>query len=280
MKSVLKWWFFAVMVLTIALPAFSQGRPGSSDRGDHGSGSGSVSASPAPSVSSYSGTFDSRSVSTSRYYGGGGSYSGDVGRGRAFLTPQPKLQGTSFTTVSSYYAWQDFYSYLQMRYMLNGLYFTRFYRNVEPLVTPQLLRLTIREPLAFALQMMTAVDQLEGLLEARQAGQPVSKEDIADKAQEIRNLAKQIRSNEALTFIDQRKETDVLKEENIEKRGLEAIGQLREMIVDLNSQLKGMYAQETTSTVSVSSLTQPSLKSLSKGIEKLSRSIENSAKKI
>jgi hypothetical protein len=41
-----------------------------------------------------------------------------------------------------------------------------------------------------------------------------------------------------------------------------------------------MYTQNATSTVSVNALTGPSFDSLSKGIEKLSRVIENSAKKI
>jgi hypothetical protein len=285
MKSVLKSMSVIVVVTIFALPVFPQGRPGSTDR-DHGAGAGpSVSA--AASVSSAPasfGSYGSREVSTSRDFGSRGSYgsgsvSGGPGRGVSAFPP-PQLKGTSFTSLNSFYAWQDFYFYLQMHYMMNRMYFLRFYRNIEPLITPQMVRLTVREPLTLAVQMMTAVDQLETMLQARQAGGPVSKEDIADKAQEIRALAKQIRSNEALTFVDQRKDTDVLKDNNIETRGLEAVSQLREMIVDLNSQLKGMYTQQTTSTVSVNSLTQPSLRSLSKGIEKLSRSIENSAKKI
>lgn len=174
----------------------------------------------------------------------------------------------------------SFYDYLQMRYLMNGLYFNRFYNNVEPLVTPQLLRLTTREPLRLSMQMITAVDELEAMLQALQAGKPVNKQEISAKAQEIRELAKHIRQDQALSFIDQRKDKDILKGNNIENLGLEAISQLREMVTDLNTQLKGMYTQSTTSTISVNSLTQPSLESLSKGIERISRVIENSAKKI
>jgi hypothetical protein len=192
----------------------------------------------------------------------------------------PKLQGTSFNSVNTYYAWNSFYDYLHFRYMMNALYFTRFYRNVEPLVTPQLLRLTTREPLRLSMQMMTAVDELEAMLEALQAGKQVSKQDISAKAQEIRDLAKKVRQDQALTFIDQRKDKDIFKGDNIENLGLQAISQLREMVTDLNTQLKSLYTQNATSTISVSTLTQPSFESLSKGIEKLSRVIENSAKKI
>ncbi len=194
--------------------------------------------------------------------------------------PAPKLEGTSFTSVNTYYAWQDFYGYLRMHYMMNGLYFSRFYRNCEPLVTPQLMRLTTREPLRLSLQMMTAVDELEAMLQAREAGKPVSKQEITAKAQEIRELAKRIRQDQALTFIDQRKDKDILKGNNIESLGLESVARLREMVTDLNSQLKSLYAENATSTVSVNSLSQPSFESLSKGIEKLSKAIENSAKKI
>lgn len=283
MKNISRSLFFVVVFLALALPAFTQSRPGTSDR-DHGSGTGSIASSPSVSSASTSISVSSRDVTSSRdngspgsAYVSGGSSSG--GRGTAY-NPVPKLGGTSFNSVNTYFAWQDYYYYLRTRYLMNSLYFTRFYRNVEPLVTPQLLRLTTREPLRLSMQMMTAVDELEAMLQARLAGKPVSKQDIATKAQEIRELAKKIRQDQALSFIDQRKEKDVLKGNNIEKLGLEAISQLREMVTDLHTQLKSMYTQNTTSTISVNSLTQPSFESLSRGIEKLSRAIENTAKKI
>jgi len=282
MKNIAKSLLFIVMLLVLSLPAFTQSRPGSS--GDRGTSSGGTIGS-APSVSAPSASVGtgSRSISSSRdggysgagYIAGGGS----GGRGSAYA-PVPKLQGTSFNSINTYYAWNDFYWYLRNQYLLNSLYFGRFYRNVEPLLTPQLLRLTTRAPLRLSMQMMTAVDELEAMLQARQAGKPVNSQDISAKAQEIRELAKKIRQDQALTFIDQRKDKDILKGNNIENLGLEAISRLREMVTDLNTQLKSMYTQNSTSTVSVNSLTQPSFESLSKGIEKLSKAIENSAKKI
>jgi len=50
------------------------------------------------------------------------------------------------------------------------------------------------------------------------------------------------------------------------------------MAVDMNTQLKAMYDQNSTATVSVQNLSQPSFESLSKGIERLTKVIENSAK--
>ncbi len=192
----------------------------------------------------------------------------------------PRLRGTSFGSVDTWLAWQSFYSYMSLQYLFNGGYFSRFYRNVEPLVTPQLLRYTTREPLKLSMQMMSAIDDLQTLLQDRQAGKPVTREQIMEKTEEIRDLSKRIRQNQALTFVDQRKDKDVLKGEDVDVKGLEAISQLREMATDLNVQLQSMYSQSSTSTVSVSALTQPSLASLSKGIEKLSKVIESSAKKL
>jgi hypothetical protein len=113
-----------------------------------------------------------------------------------------------------------------------------------------------------------------------QAGKPVRKEDISEKAQAIREMAKKIRRDNSLAFIDQRTDKSTPKNEDFDNLGLEAVRQLRQMVTDLNTQLKGMYNQQTTSTVSVHSLTQPSFESLSKGIEKLTKVIESSARRL
>ncbi len=283
MKNTTRLLFSAVLLLVLALPAFSQGRPGSgsSDRGSAPS-SGGVSTSSSVSSTSSVGSYSSRGESSRGGFDAGGIGFGGASSGRrgGAYAPPVKLEGSSFTTMDTYYRWQDFYWFLQTRYMMNGLYFTRFYRNREPLVTPDLLRRVVRQPYRLSMQMLTAIDELETLLQDRAAGKPVDKQVLAAKAQEIRELAKRIRTDEALAFVDQRKEKDILKGNNIEALGLESINQLREMATDLNSQLKNMYTQNTTSTVSVNSLTQPSLDSLSRGIEKISKAIENSAKKI
>jgi hypothetical protein len=169
--------------------------------------------------------------------------------------------------------WQDFYLYLQTRYMLDPFYFNRFFADCEPLVTPYLMKVAMREPLRMSMQMLSLSDELEALVQARQAGKPVSKEEIAAKAQGIRELANKLRHDRSLGFIDQRKDQDLIGNDG----GLDAVYRLHQMVVDLNTQLKAMYRETSTSTVSVDTLTQPSFGSLSKGIEKLSRSIENSA---
>jgi len=162
--------------------------------------------------------------------------------------------------------------------MLNGLYFSRFYRNSEPLVTPELMKLTLRGPLTLSTQMLAAVDQLQLMVTDLQAGKQVAREDLSAKTQEIRDLARKIRQDESLTFVDRRLDQNVGKGNQFDNLGLGGIDQLRELATDLHTQLKSMYGQSATSTISVQTLSQPSFASLSKGIEKLTKVIETSAR--
>ena len=219
----------------------------------------------------------SRTTTSSRDAGTGvstGTRAG--GAGSSFNVP--KLQGTSFNSMNSYLMWQDFLWNLQTRYFLDAMYLSRFYRNSEPLVTPHLMKMVVREPLSLSTRMLAAVDELGTLVSDLEGGKPVPKQDITTKAQEIRELAKKIRKDNTLSFVDQRADKEVPKGENTETLGLETIRQLRTMAVDMNTQLKAMYNQNSTATVSVQNLSQPSFESLSKGIERLTKVIENSAK--
>jgi len=219
----------------------------------------------------------SRTTTSSRDAGTGvstGTRTG--GAGSSFNVP--KLQGTSFNSMNSYLMWQDFLWNLQTRYFLDAMYLSRFYRNSEPLVTPHLMKMVVREPLSLSTRMLAAVDELGTLVSDLEGGKPVPKQDITTKAQEIRELAKKIRKDNTLSFVDQRADKEVPKGENTETLGLETIRQLRTMAVDMNTQLKAMYDQNSTATVSVQNLSQPSFESLSKGIERLTKVIENSAK--
>lgn len=279
-KFALKNLLIGLGLLALALPAFGQdrGRP-SSDAGGGGRGvasgdagggtAGSRGVAEGPSYASS--TSVSARPDTNHYVAtptGGGSYAAAV----------PNLQGTSFNSLNSYYEWQTFLWHLRMRYMLDTMYFSRFYRNSEPLLTPQLLKLALREPLTLSRQMVQAVDEFDTMLNERQAGKPVRKQDIAEKAQEIRELAKRIRRDQSLSFVSQRLGKDMTKGKAFDNPGLEAIAQLRQMVIDLHTQLKGLYSQSTTSSVSVDSLSQPSFESLAKGIEKLTKVVENSTR--
>jgi len=268
-----------IMVLMLPLAAYAQ-RPS----GGSGTSSGSVSS----GASSAGSTGGDRGSAGGVSYSGGGYYSGptrDVGVSTygggpaSGIVSSPRFPVNSSFNGYNYYPFMSYYSWMNMNFtwfqlMQLGLLDTRrFMVNREPLITPQALHLTLETPLAASERLVTAVDALQAMVDDMQAGKPVSKDQISAKTQEIRELAKRIRSYPPLAFFDLGKREDVSKDAS--KAGLGAIDQLREMALALNGQLKSMYNQSATSTVSVNSLNQASLQSLSKGIEKLSKTIEN-----
>lgn len=275
----------AVSMVVVALPICAQerGRPaaGSGSQGTGGGASivnrgvavGNSTPSPAVTTTAPRGFESSNSsVAPSGHYGSGTS---------GFRTySQPNLEHTSFYSVGTYYQWQQFIYRLQYYYVLNPSYFRRFYRNQEPLVTPQLVKMALRSPVALSLRMVGAVEELEALLADVRNGKTVDKQAIAAKSKEIRELASKIRKDDTLAFIDSGADKDVTKGLETNSISPEALAHLREMAVDLHTQLKALYASTTTSTVSVDALTQPSFASLSKGIEKLARGVENSSRKL
>jgi hypothetical protein len=289
MKNLLKYGFVAVLVLVMAMSAWGQGpAPGSGSGSGSGSTSGSTSSVGGPSVSSGS---SSGTVSTgSSGYGSSGSgsysssnsgyYGGNSGGGGAYSNYTPNLTGTSFYNNYSYWQWMNFQYYLRSYYGLNSLYFTRFTTNREPLTTPELVKLTFRKPLKLSLQMLDAVQELEEMLNNAQSGQQVDKQAIIAKIQDIRELDKQIQKDQGLEYFDQRRDKDVFKDVQADKLGLDAIAKLREMVTDLSTQLKNMYNQTRPSVVSVQSLSEPSFKSMCKEIDKLTKVIENSARRL
>jgi len=163
---------------------------------------------------------------------------------------------------------------------MDGMYLSRFMRNREPLLTPRLQKLALRDPMIMSRQMLAAVDELQEMLQAHEEGRQVAKDAIIEKVREIRELAKDIRGDDLLPFVDQRKDMDTLKGKNIKSMGFRAVEELRAMVVDLNGQLANLFDQASTATISVSTLRQPSFSSMSKGIEKLCKVIESSAKRI
>ncbi len=264
----------AVWMLALLLPA--QERGGRDTPGNSSSGTSSISSRGIAASSSSS----TVSTSVSRDYSSGrGAFAAapSVGAPQSYT---PDLRGTSFVSANSYYQSMDFFYWIRRNYFLDRYYFSRFYRNTEPLITPQLARLTLRQPLALSSRLLIAVDELEALIRDAQAGKQVDKQQIAEKTKEVRELAKQLRQDQSLNYFDQRKDRDLLKGTRYDDLGLEAIAQLREMALDLNTQIKSLYEQSSTSTVSVDSLSQPSFMSLSKGIDKLSRVISSSARRL
>jgi hypothetical protein len=272
-----------LVVLLAALPLQAQNRGATGSGSDAGRGV-ATGATYSGSVSGYS--TGSPSYST---YSGSVSYSADPIGNRAFggtsyssgnYASRPNLEGTSFFTYDYWSIWNNYYSYLYHYYSLNPSYFTRFYHNREPLMTPAMLRIALRQPLFISTEMLTMIDQLEMMLRDAKSGKAVDKEEIIAKSQAIRRMAKLIRGNRTLAIIDLRQETNAYKESDSDALSLESIGKLRELALDLNRQLREMYSMSSSSTISVQSYQDYSFESMAKGIEKACKEIENSSKRL
>lgn len=275
----------ACFVLLVFLPLLAQDRTQSSSAGSNRGGGGS-----APDVRSSTPAVSTRTTSAPSYSSAGtisgGAYRDFGARTYAgggaspVVRDTPNLRGTSFYSYSNYYYWNDFLFRLMDRFYMDPTYFSRFYRNNEPLLTPKMQRLAVGNPLILSKRLVAAVDELYGMVEAREAGQPMDRDLMVAKVKQIRDLAKKIRNDDLLPYVDQRRDIDILKGKNVDALGLEAVEELRAMALDLNSQLANLYNSSSTATISIDSLAQPSLASLSKGIERLCKTIETSAKKL
>ncbi len=281
----------AVLVSLLILPAHAQEertRPATADPAGGGQARGMTAASQAaPSIASRgvaSSTATSAPAMTSSRETGRneGVFAGSSQGGRINPMAAPDLKGSSFVSNGAYFAWQEFYYNLQQRYFFGSYDVARFYRNREPLLTPRIQKAALRQSMNYSGRMVAAVEELEIFLDALEAGAAIDKNEIIGKAREIRELAKQLRKDPLLSFTDQREDRDLLRgrDKELKQLGLDAIEELRQMIVDVDTQMKGMYRETRTSTISLDTLSQPSFASLSKGIERLSKVIEDSAKRL
>ena len=193
---------------------------------------------------------------------------------------QPDLRGSSFRTFNSYYMWNNYYSYLSTSFDVSPVYFDRFYRNAEPLITPGMLKLTLREPISLSSEMLDSIDRLQEMLGAGLSGASTDRQALVEKSRHIRELAKRIRQNQTLSYIDLRENKNLYNNGDHDAFSPEAMQKLREMATDLDRQLRNMYRQSSTSTVSVESYKEPSLESLTKGIEKICKVIETYSKRL
>jgi hypothetical protein len=262
--------FLSVMPLAAQDPSAS-----SRSEAGRGASSSAISVTAPPSVSS--GTTPVGSGTYTDYSTGLGNRAFESSSSIHSGPSVPSLQGTSFYNNSLYLDWYNYCDYLSRYYRLDPYYFTRFIRNREPLMTPEILRLTLRQPLFFSAEMLKMIDDLQLMYADMQAGKAVDKETIAAKSQAIRAMAKQIRQDRTLSMIDLRKETDICKDEHVALNA-ESITRLREITLGLIRQLNEMYTLSSSSTVSVESYQEPSLTSMTKGIEKVCKAIEKSSK--
>jgi len=282
MKSFRNLALVSAFAIAVVLPADAQHHSASGGSGNHGSsGAGSVgSVSTTTSSPSTSTTYSTRSTTSQsyNYRGASNGFSPVAPAQTIFFTPN--TQYSSFQNSGMYWNWQHFFSRLQNEYYFSPVYSRRFLVNREPLLTPSLLRIAVRKPLRLSSVLISELDNLDAMLLKMKNGEDIDKKQIALKIREIRDISKQISKSSDWDVIDQRKDKDILKGMQLGGFSLEDRARLREIATDLHTQLQDWYNSSSTNTISATSLTQPSIESLTKGIEKISKAMEKSVKRM
>jgi hypothetical protein len=133
--------------------------------------------------------------------------------------------------------------------------------------------------------MLRLSEQLENIINRYEAGEIEEDEFenlVEDRTDQVRKLAKKIRKDDFLDYIDQRqKDYDGSFQEAQSVRGLKALTQqLRMMAYEIDTGLEAFNEEDMTRVVNVRELERPSFDSLSKGIDRLAKTIERSAKSL
>ncbi|RPJ58529.1 MAG: hypothetical protein EHM23_01270 [Acidobacteria bacterium] len=242
------------------------GRSGS-DRG--GSDRGSASSGQTTTHSSSTSVVHSTPSSS----GGGGGSTGYYGGNSGYYY---------IPNYNAYYANNFLWSlYNRYPYFSMSNYAFRYDVGDSP-IDRNLLRLALQDSYESANAMVNQVDNLSRLIDQFETNQLDRKQFQArfdTSLTEIRKLAKSIKKDERLEFLDQRK--GVSSEEPpkaasiAEMRAL--VAQLSEQAAAMRDGLENYYVRDYTRTVEVDHLKQPSFKSLSERIDKLAKAIEKSA---
>ena len=165
-----------------------------------------------------------------------------------------------------------------------GQYLWRYAQGDSPL-TPELLRVALSDSMDSAGSVIQSSRRLTTLLDDYEAGRLGRKEfERAMKKQtsEIRDLADKIRDDRNLRYVDQRRDVKSKSRRAVqtmpELRVL--VGELQELSRHLKREISVFYEQDLTRVISVNELQKPSLRSVSKGVDKLAKAIEKSVQRL
>jgi len=209
--------------------------------------------------------------------GGGGHYSGPPPQN--YYGSNPYYGNYWGSTQAFYYDLMRTYSFIPF-----GYYSFRYSVGDSP-VDQMIVRLALRDSIETAQFLVSYSEELSGLLDQYQSGamdRAVFTTRFKDTLGTIQKLAKTIRKDSRLTYLDQRRgveTSDPLEVNSIaELRGL--VDELRQQAVMIESGLETHYEEDMTRVIDLKTLKQPSFKTLSTRIEKLSKVIKDSSKEI
>lgn len=161
----------------------------------------------------------------------------------------------------------------------------RYAQGDSPL-TKEVLEMAVRDSSYAAAQLVNLTEDLGRMLddyEAQRMDRKTFQAGFDDTLGQIRKSAKKIRTDYYLEYLDQRVEekAGVLPgtvASVAQLRGL--VDQLHEMALQTQRGIVALYKDDLSRVISVEYLNQPSFKSLSQSIDKLSKTIEKSAERL
>jgi len=277
-------WVIAI-VFILAVTQLSAQRTKTS-RGNRGtSGSRTYTAPPPPSTST---TSSSRSSTSSRgYIPMGGRTTSSFTR---YHAPQaPKNQTYSPGLKMSYGHWLstwDMLRYLSMQYRFLNIYNSawRYSQGDSPL-TQEMIEIGLLKPVSASSSILATCEDLTKLIDAYEDGRidrTRFHQLVKVRTKAIRSFAKTIRNDVFLDYLDQtdnKAEVEADKARSIAELRM-LCGKLRGFAAQIDTGLSAFYESDMSRLVAVDALKRPSFDSLSKGIDRLAKSIEKSAKRL
>lgn len=176
--------------------------------------------------------------------------------------------------------------YLSLRYSFlpYNNYMWR-YAQGDSALTQEAIELALLKPVSASSSLMLMSRELSELIDQYEAGQIDRNQfqmRIKSRTKAIRNFAKTIRKDYFLDTFDKR---DGDAKFQVDKAS--SIPELRQLCeslrvnaVKIDEGLTAFYEQDMSRTVSVTELQRPSFESLTKGIDKIAKTIEKSAKRL
>jgi hypothetical protein len=172
----------------------------------------------------------------------------------------------------------------QYRFLPGYNYLWRFRQGDSPL-TRRGVQVALQACSTASASMLRLSDHLEESISQYEAGELSHAEfenQVEETTKRIRKFAKKIRKDDFLDYIDQRQKGDVDSFQLADSlSGLKALTQqLRMMVTEVDGGLNAFHSQDMTRVVDVRELEQPSFDALSKGIDKLAKTIDKSASRL
>lgn len=291
MKSYIAILSSLLVLMGLATTSLALQNRGSGARPSVSRPSGGGRSAPSTSSSTSSGSVSSSSSSSGSYRPAGISrpsrdgFSGGSGGGAPSVPEQTYTPNSRFN-YSHWYNTNLFFDQLLLRYgYLRGWdYLWRYAQNDSPL-TQEVVNLALSESSLAADSLVATAEEIESLIDAYESGslgQESFEVEVERATKRIRELAKQIRKDDLLEYLDQSPKAKVPAYDRAR-----SIAELRLLCQELHRAARDVangidayYQKDMTRVIDVNDLQRPSFGTMTKEIDRLAKTISKSADRL